>query len=211
MKVLAAVVSAASAVEVANDAWTQVAAAYGDLYDAVYAAYVDRNFRDHNARKKANRLRDFYNKVENFPGRVSDSCVEFAGSGDPDAFVPPYYDSPDYGAPGDRTFLLMREPNGNRIHFVVNHPTNSPSWAHQIYTDIVCTDGQWSTYTVEVTDAGNGNVNYVASVDGSTVMSGSYAAGGSKSTGDLTAHVADNYQVGPASAYRVRNFFYQTL
>ncbi|CAG5104842.1 Oidioi.mRNA.OKI2018_I69.chr1.g1594.t1.cds [Oikopleura dioica] len=102
---------------------------------------------------------------------------------------------PNYGAPGDRTFLLLREPSGHQIHFAINHPDNIPTWAHQIYTDVPCVDGQWSTYTIEVTDAGNGQVNYVASVDGSIVMSGSYASSGSKSTGNLTAYVADNWEV----------------
>ncbi|CAG5111496.1 Oidioi.mRNA.OKI2018_I69.chr2.g5799.t1.cds [Oikopleura dioica] len=96
MKPFVAAIAASASVNAqmsANDAWTDVAAAYTDLYDAVHDAYVGTGKKQ--AVKKANRVGDFYNKVNNFPGRVSASCAEFAGSGDPAAFVPPYYDSED--------------------------------------------------------------------------------------------------------------------
>ncbi|CAG5102667.1 Oidioi.mRNA.OKI2018_I69.chr1.g412.t1.cds [Oikopleura dioica] len=351
MKLLPAVIAAAAGLEVADNAWTKVAAAYNEVYDDVFAAYVGRGLPARNSRKKANRLRDFYNKVENFPTRISDSCVDFAGSGDPDAFIPPYYDSEDcnllaptpppcetnpcdglddchilvdgcslqpsrnnqigtvpaalnykfsadvlcdqsmaldgvfknifhtfadtplcsdpcdgiescttlvngceiaptanyqvetvqatlaykasaevfcshekavsasnqtilrlgaggdIGAPGDRTFLLMRNANGNGVHVVVNFPGD---WSHQRYVIHDCIENEWNTYAVEVTVLEGSTLSYVATVDGVTVMDGTYDSSGAKTTGDLTAFVAGQYNE-PATGFNVRNFFYQIL
>ena len=75
-----------------DTAWVAIEDAYNSLYDAILAAYSTTNIP---GVKKANRLRDFLNKVNNFPSRVSDSCANFAGSGDPNAFVFPNYDEND--------------------------------------------------------------------------------------------------------------------
>ncbi|CAG5109534.1 Oidioi.mRNA.OKI2018_I69.chr2.g4056.t1.cds [Oikopleura dioica] len=80
MKVLAAVISAAATAQSLEDrgsatAWTSIEASYNSLYDAILAEYSTTNIP---GVKKANRLRDFLNKVDNFPTRVSDSCANFA-------------------------------------------------------------------------------------------------------------------------------------
>lgn len=115
----------------------------------------------------------------------------------------------DAGAPGDRAFLLLRLPNSNNLQLAINNPAD-PLDAHQEFKDLFCTDGQWSTYTIEVSDAGNGQLSYNASIDGDTVMSGTYASIGSKTTGNLTAYVSDDHYA-PAPAFKVRNFFYRIL
>ncbi|CAG5110464.1 Oidioi.mRNA.OKI2018_I69.chr2.g4863.t1.cds [Oikopleura dioica] len=111
----------------------------------------------------------------------------------------------DYGAAGDRTFVLFRSSGSNKVHFATNNPEG---YDHHEFTEITCTDGQWSTYTIEVTNRGSGQLSYVASVDGATIMSGNYASSRAKTTGTLSAYVADNHY-DPAPAYKVRNFFYQ--
>lgn len=73
-------------------AWTSIESAYNDLYDALLSFYSNTKIP---AVKKANRLRDFFNKVSNFPGRADSSCSNFAGSGDPNDFIPPFFDEND--------------------------------------------------------------------------------------------------------------------
>ncbi|CAG5076491.1 Oidioi.mRNA.OKI2018_I69.PAR.g8473.t1.cds [Oikopleura dioica] len=76
MRILPAILSAgALAAEAPEDAWTEITDAYNALYDALLATYSDMNIPEV---KKANRLRDFFNKVSYLPGRVEDSCTDFA-------------------------------------------------------------------------------------------------------------------------------------
>ncbi|CAG5104752.1 Oidioi.mRNA.OKI2018_I69.chr1.g1506.t1.cds [Oikopleura dioica] len=77
MKLLALVTLAiASAESAAQTSWSKVTVAYNQLYNDVLSAYADTNIP---AQKKANRLRDFYNKVDDLVGLVDESCTDFAG------------------------------------------------------------------------------------------------------------------------------------
>ncbi|CAG5109533.1 Oidioi.mRNA.OKI2018_I69.chr2.g4055.t1.cds [Oikopleura dioica] len=92
MKVLAAVISAAATAQSLEDrgsttAWTSIETAYSSLYDAILTAYSNTNIP---GVKKANRLRDFLNKVDNFPTRAAQGTYDLSGaysSGDLNAFV----------------------------------------------------------------------------------------------------------------------------
>ena len=108
----------------------------------------------------------------------------------------------DYGSPGNRVFGLWRVANSHDVHFAINNPNLD---AHQETKNVAC-EG-WSTFTLKVF-WGSQYVQYWATFDGTTIMSGSYPKSGSKTTGDLTAYVSDNFYPA-ASAYKVRNYWYE--
>ena len=122
----------------------------------------------------------------------------------------------DYGAPGDRTFAFFQRPSDQKIHFVVNdpdyvHPVVGDKY-HQRDYEVECNDQEWNTYSVEVrlVEGTVSSLKYVMSVDGVSVLEGTYDSTGSITTGVLEAFVSDNFYLA-ASGYQVRNFFYQTL
>ncbi|CAG5104777.1 Oidioi.mRNA.OKI2018_I69.chr1.g1531.t1.cds [Oikopleura dioica] len=69
------ILAIASAESVAQTSWSKVTVAYNQLYNDVLSAYADTNIPP---QKKANRLRDFYNKVDDLLGLVDESCTDYA-------------------------------------------------------------------------------------------------------------------------------------
>ncbi|CAG5104778.1 Oidioi.mRNA.OKI2018_I69.chr1.g1532.t1.cds [Oikopleura dioica] len=69
------ILAIASAESAAQTSWSKVTVAYNQLYNDVLSAYADTNIPP---QKKANRLRDFYNKVNDLVGLVDESCTDFA-------------------------------------------------------------------------------------------------------------------------------------
>ena len=86
------ILAIASAESAAQTSWSKVAVAYNHLYNDVLSAYAGTNIPP---QKKAYRLSNFYLKVDDLLGLVDESCSDFAGSGDPNDFINPDYDSKD--------------------------------------------------------------------------------------------------------------------
>ena len=110
---------------------------------------------------------------------------------------------------GNRVFVLWRRPNQNRIYISVDNPNTSH---HEHVTTFACTDGEWNTYSVEVSqrESDPSVTEYSVKVDGEQVIAGSYSTSDVFTDSDLQVFVSDDYYE-PASVYSVRNFFYQTF
>ena len=115
------------------------------------------------------------------------------------------------GELGDRTFGLWQEDYDPELHLTVSDPHSSSNGV-QRSDNFACTDGEWATYSVEVTQVPGdpAMLQYTTKINGNDLYTSTYAASVAPKNSDLQIFVADDFY-NPATGYSVRNFFYQTF
>ena len=81
---------------------------------------------------------------------------------------------------GNRVFGIWRKDSSAELHISISHPTYS---GKQTTVEFPCDQGEWSTYTLELTKATIGFVNYSVKKDGNELLAGSYEETGAYSSG----------------------------
>ena len=109
------------------------------------------------------------------------------------------------GQPGFRQFGIWRHPSKNT--YEINHNDGSAGSNKKAFT-IDCTQGEWNSFDVVQTDNLDGIVSYSVKMDGFEVLSGTYEAKDTPSSGSFTAYASDAITYA-AESYAVKNFFYQ--
>ena len=114
----------------------------------------------------------------------------------------------DVGNIGERFFGLWRNGSSSELHMTINHPTYNYAQKQQS-VDFSCTQGEWNTYTLQLTSVTgeSGLVAYSVDKDGNVLMSGTYDVSGAYSSGPLYFYVSDPWY-DEGSSYLVKNFIY---